>query len=596
MEAQELLIIHPSMCGNSDKYIWIDESVEERRNAQCLFDLLLREKIYVKGFASRSPALIGLKLYNKMIVDMSSLKETQLVFSDSHFRPYTSCLESRIQKARIINPQIKGKDIFIWGAGITGEKVFQILSEGGFPVRGFIDSGQEKWGTEKCNLSVNAPAYLEQQEKEYVVVEALENWKDVDTKLKKEGRERFRFCFEPLLDDICCYENGRKRKLFRLSNFWMFHRFAGKRIYIYGNGAAEKAFAEYLKLMDYHFCGFLSDGDSDNTDGTCHYIEEIWYEDNFYIWIYDKGRAEKLEEMGLQCLVQWECNEFPWDITRNRKEGLDVNLGYTSLADSAYPGMTVYGENREENYKIAVLGGSTSDGILYRFPSWPEFLYEDFRQMGVTVYNGAVSGYTSGQELFKLIRDILPLKPDMVIVYDGCNDLNGDTGHPFSFAYSKAVFDFAKDHMEKEASPEYTQKVCEGVDAGLSRFEQYLCNIRNMHAIATEHEMKFFGFCQPVLSCKEGKSAEEKNILLSMPSGRVDFWITDYFRKDLEARTDLPGYLYDLTGAFDKVDDVYMDVCHVNEKGNRIIAGRIKEIIYDTVVRDIERKSLHEKR
>ena len=34
-------------------------------------------------------------------------------------------------------------------------------------------------------------------------------------------------------------------------------------------------------------------------------------------------------------------------------------------------------------------------------------------------------------------------------------------------------------------------------------------------------------------------------------------------------------YLSDLSAIFDQVGGVYMDICHVNEKGNRIIADEI---------------------
>lgn len=592
MEAEDFLVINSLLYSDSDKYIWVGESLEERRNAQCLFDFLMRRNIYVKGFASRSPRLIGLRMYNKVIFDADALDETQFVFADSNFRQYTLCLEPQVIDARMINPNIKGENIFIWGAGITGDKVFQILRENGFTISGFIDSDRKKQKTLKHNLYVFAPEYLVEQGKDCIVIEALENWEEIDADIKAEIGRRFHFSFGPLLDNISCYVNGKEHKLFRLSDFWMFNRFAGKKVYIYGNGLVERAFAEYIKLMDYNFCGYLIDSEDDSAGIEGQYIEEILYEDNYYIWIYDRDRAKKLEELGLQCFVQWECNGLPWDITLNRKEGLDLNLGYTSLTDGDCPGAVVYGKDRGKNYKIAILGGSTSDGILYPFKTWGEFLYEDLREMGITIYNCGVSGYTSGQELLKLIRDVVPMKPDMILVYDGCNDLNVDIKHPFSFAYLKTVFDFARGHMEQDANIEYTQKLCEGVKSESDRFDQYLCNIRNMHAIASEHNIRFFGFCQPVLSCKKGITDEEKNILLSMPGGRVDFWVSDYFRGDLESGEDIPEYLYDFTSIFDDVDNVYMDVCHVNEKGNRIIANRVKEIIYDTIVSDMDERAL----
>lgn len=592
VEAKEFLIMNPLLFCDLDKYIWIDDSFEAHRNAQCLFDYLLRRNIYVKGFVSRSTRLVGLKMFNKNILDFDALDAIAMIFSDTNFRPCKVEVSAEIQKARVINLPHDENDIIIWGSGITGDWVYQLLRGNGFTVRCFVDADINKQGAFKYNLPICKPEKLDEFEEDIIVIEALEKWRFVDETIREKKWKRFYFCFEPMLTDITCSVGGTEKKLFRLSYFWMFHHFVGKKIYIYGNGAIEREFALYLKLMDYHFAGFLVDDMENCDDENCQYIEEILYEDNFFIWIYDKGKKHRLTEMGLKCLLQWECNEQPWDVTLNRREGLDINLGYTSLVDGKYPGIVVYGEEKEDNYKIAILGGSTSDGVYYPFKAWPELLYEDLKARGVTIYNCGVSGYSSEQELIKMIRDVIPLRPNMIIVYDGANELGVDVEHPFSFLYMKKVFDFAKRHVEEAVNVEYMQMVSEGIALQMKRFDEWLHNIRGMYALASEYGIRFFSFCQPLLSCKKGKSIAEKNILLSMPSHQIDLWSKEYFRKYLEQRKDIPDYIYDFTGIFDNVDDVFMDICHVkNEKGNRIIADRIKDVIYDTVFQNDNRQS-----
>lgn len=589
IEASKLLVENPLLRGDDDIYIWINDAVEERRNAQFLFDYLLRKNIYVKGFASKSQQLIGLKMYNKSIVDINGLDKAQKIFYDTDFYPFEEKVASDIQRARIINPALGRNNIVIWGAGVTGDKAYQILTEQGICIKCFVDADKNKQGTFKYDVPVYAPDYLEEQEEDIVVVEALENWKSLDDEIKEKNWRRFYFSFETVLNYITCNVDGAERNLFLLSYFWIFHRFTDKKVYIYGNGLIEQEFAKYLKLLDYNFCGYLVDTCEDVENAACQYVEEILYEDNFYIWLYDKKGAKRLKELGLRCLEQWECNEFNWDMTLDRREGLDVNLGYTSLADSNYPGIVVYGKNREEDYKIAILGGSTSDGLLWPFRAWPELMYEDWKEQDITIYNCGVAGYTSGQELIKLIRDVLPLKPNMIIVYDGCNDLSGlDIRYPYSFLYAKRVYEYAKEHMEATANIQYTQSVCEGINHVLTKFDGWLCNIRMMHAIASEYNIKFFSFCQPLLTCKKGKTDEERNMLLSIPSMLADSWIKEYFRKELAQRSDIPDYIYDLTGIFDNKDGIYMDACHVREAGNKIVADKIENVISRTICRDTD--------
>lgn len=583
MEAQELLVINPLLYGDVDKYIWIDNSVDECRNAQYLFDYLLRRNIYVKGFVSKSPLLIGLKMFNKNILDFDSLDETQAIFFDSNVRPYKANVETRVQRARILNPSIQNEDIIIWGAGITGDKVYQILEEYDLKVKCFIDSDIKKRGGLKYGLPICGPEYLENYGKDIIVVEALEKWKTLDDCIKWKKWKRYHFNFEEMLTDIICNVNGMEKKVFKLSSFWMFLRFVGRTVYIYGNGIIEKEFAKYLYLLDYDFGGFLIDDGEDNENGMCQYIEEILCKDNFYIWIYDKDRSNKLKELGLEFYKQWEFDGCSWDISLNRNQGFDVNLGYTFLADSNHPGIIIYGKDKEEDYKIAVLGDSTTDGMFYSFKSWPQLLYEALDEENITLYNCGVGGYTSGQELIKLIRDVLPLKPDMIIVYNGYQELNVDFRYPLCFPYAKKIYDFARTYMET-THVEYKQNVYKGKEAGLSRFDVWLNNIRNMHAIAVEYNIKFLCFCQPILSCKEGKTTEEKNMLLSMPSTLIDLFMKEYFRKNFVQRKDIPHYIYDFTGIFDNINNVYMDVCHVNEEGNRIIAQKVKDVISDIIL------------
>ena len=72
---------------------------------------------------------------------------------------------------------------------------------------------------------------------------------------------------------------------------------------------------------------------------------------------------------------------------------------------------------------ILALGGSTTDGV--KFPnSWPEQLARilDANKIPAVVINGGIGGYSTSQDMFKLVRDGFEFKPDIVIEYAGVND------------------------------------------------------------------------------------------------------------------------------------------------------------------------------
>jgi lysophospholipase L1-like esterase len=79
-------------------------------------------------------------------------------------------------------------------------------------------------------------------------------------------------------------------------------------------------------------------------------------------------------------------------------------------------------------YRIVALGESTTFGmtLLPNQKPWPELLEQMIRERlkpgrPVEVINAGVPGYALSDNLSRLRRDILPLKPDMIISYHGYN-------------------------------------------------------------------------------------------------------------------------------------------------------------------------------
>lgn len=133
---------------------------------------------------------------------------------------------------------------------------------------------------------------------------------------------------------------------------------------------------------------------------------------------------------------------------------------------------------------------------------------------------------------------------------------------------------------------DYEDTLTLGIGSEKDRFDNWLSCIRNMHAISKENNIAFFSFCQPELSSKKGMTIQEKNILLSEPNSYVVKCMKEGFRKHMEMGPQLlGGYIYDLSHIFDEESDIYMDSCHVWEKGNKIIAKEIAKVILPEIER-----------
>lgn len=127
---------------------------------------------------------------------------------------------------------------------------------------------------------------------------------------------------------------------------------------------------------------------------------------------------------------------------------IDPLLGLNRVNDIIL-GFKIYGNKNIKNKKIVILGNSTSDATTNAYESWPEKLFKkaDKDMSDITLYNGAITGYSTTQELLKFQRDVLPLEPDICISFSGYNDVCGNSTlekYPFVHKYQNKFFDFLK--------------------------------------------------------------------------------------------------------------------------------------------------------
>ena len=92
-------------------------------------------------------------------------------------------------------------------------------------------------------------------------------------------------------------------------------------------------------------------------------------------------------------------------------------------------------------YRIAMIGGSTVAQVSPGAAALPSLLEAELkaRRKNVSVYNLGVVSQASGQELAQLVFDVVDAKPDLVVLYDGGNDimdplyLDPRPGYPMDF-------------------------------------------------------------------------------------------------------------------------------------------------------------------
>lgn len=227
---------------------------------------------------------------------------------------------------------------------------------------------------------------------------------------------------------------------------------------------------------------------------------------------------KQLENMGYQKNKEY-INFVPDEVIRlNSQENyFDPFLGFSQKYD--IEGFRISGEENSKN-KIIVLGNCTSLQTIEGQKSWVDYLYEhllESKKGDFCIYNGACPGYSSSQELLKLERDCLVLKPTMVIILNGVIDAMNtgvQEGYPF---FTRFEFDIIKKIFAREdIKTKYNDllsipsKISFGLEEKCERWESYIRNIRMMRGILTEFNIPFFCFLQPSLFSEGGEHFQRK--------------------------------------------------------------------------------------
>ncbi len=289
---------------------------------------------------------------------------------------------------------------------------------------------------------------------------------------------------------------------------------------------------------------------------------------------------------------------------------LDPHLGYAHNPNAArvdyksLPGFTIYGSGAGDGkvLRIVTLGGSTTDGNTPHI--WAQALQEIIAKDGikVQVINGGVAGFSSNQELIKMIRDVLPLKPDVIISLNGVNEYGVRAAvrfHPMVNMYQASVMDY----LVKEPEPLFmpnalyvvrrfgqklsgTKPIQRGVNYGpkvdISASEQWLRNVRLMHAAAAEFGIPYLCFLQPALGIGEYQPTEQEKKFLMNEEGEIIYGYLDVAKEFYEAARSScaqHSYCVDLVDVFVGEQDVYVDKMHPNVKGYEIIAQAVYQVL-----------------
>jgi hypothetical protein len=268
-------------------------------------------------------------------------------------------------------------------------------------------------------------------------------------------------------------------------------------------------------------------------------------------------------------------------------------------------------------YRIILIGGSAA------FAGFPlsnsiagqlESLFHKDGRTDVKVYNWGVQAYVSGQELSLLTHTILDYQPDLVIVYDGANDIyfpyfgdprpdnpvlfmereaEGNHGSPrlpsagyllgkskfLTWALTLVPNNRLNSPTDVSLINSLRQQTAYGGESWKeSIVESYVANHKRMCSVANGGHFKLLTVVQPTLAFKNPWIGKELSVW--QPSSELLQYFRDQYsriRRRLPETSPYPNcYSFDLGSTFsDYHQQVFVDVFHITNVGNTWIANQI---------------------
>lgn len=305
----------------------------------------------------------------------------------------------------------------------------------------------------------------------------------------------------------------------------------------------------------------------------------------------------------------WHISQKTGDIVPNDFSGTFYNTKNGRRLTSFSP--------RKHENTVFVFGGSTIYSLEtpdeYTVPSQLQLLFNKFYPEKYIVQNFGIISFTTTQQL-KLLKTVSEIKPgDIVIFYDGVNEvfLNIFYANPHSSMVKVArqnldtlswIFKFTVMLSERFY---FARLFLNPVDYGIPRHlgddtfinkmaelseREFAQNIIEAYKYSTERGAHFFHFLQPQFYSDDFYTEYEKDLKKNkylMPGGVEESFKKGYpHLKKVTIELGRSINSYDLSGIFDghkEGDEYFLDSVHVNHTGNRVVAENIFKSVINTL-------------
>ena len=304
----------------------------------------------------------------------------------------------------------------------------------------------------------------------------------------------------------------------------------------------------------------------------------------------------KICDSWLSLVWHWENNTNVYTLEPNQhKQTININ-------NYGFRGPEISKIKEDETYRIFVVGGSTT--ISLRAPSdeqtHPGFLQELFNNLKlnfkVEVINAGTPSFASSQEFSVVQNKIINFQPDLIIIYDGSNDLNLPYGKiPSTSSFRELISDGLNRYLPFWETVPVLHHIFNNLlneekiflfDSSTddSKVKLWKQNINKICELGNENNFKTVILLQPILGTGTKQLTEyEQNQYVLFDHDNV----LNSYQKFADELIDLEKsctQVKDFRNIFDLYDEtIYFDNTHIKYQFNEIIAKNIFNATYPII-------------
>lgn len=264
----------------------------------------------------------------------------------------------------------------------------------------------------------------------------------------------------------------------------------------------------------------------------------------------------------------------------------------------------------KDEFRIIVLGGST---VWEGDTTLSDYLETELKKNALSyasVYNFGVVGANSSMQWITVMNEVIPLQPDMIVFYDGANDMihplhyDPRPGYPFNFliyennpflmksfpvltlvAYKSNLFRLlARKYLAEKISKltSLRNEVNYQSEAWRNKIaEIYLQNMRNTNRQCRLMNIRFMSFLQPTVYSKQKLSVQEKKFAdVRVEEKEHVNGLVKSINAAVKNDSLLSEKFYDLSDVFDGTgESVFRDNVHINNASRRMVAQKMASVI-----------------